>query len=57
MVTQAKKAYSDVDLIKRCAKVIVEEIADGKETKLVRKIDDIPLSADTATRRIPIVYF
>ena len=57
MVTQAKKAYSDVDLIKRCAKVIVEEIADGKETKLIRKIDDIPLSADTATHRISSCIF
>ena len=57
MVVQAKKAYSDVDLIKRCAKVIVEEIADGKETKLIRKIDDIPLSADTATRRISSCIF
>ena len=52
MVAQAQKAYSDVDLIKKCARVTVEEIADDKETKLISKIDTIPLSADTATRRI-----
>ena len=44
MVAQAKKAYSDVDLIKKCAKAIVEGIADGNETKLMSKINNIPLS-------------
>ncbi|KAI6652428.1 General transcription factor II-I repeat domain-containing protein 2-like [Oopsacas minuta] len=35
MEAQAKKAYSDVDLIMKCARVIVEEITDDKETKLI----------------------
>ena len=43
MVAQAKKAYSDVDSIKKCATVIVEETAVGNETKLISKIDNIPL--------------
>ena len=35
MLAQAKKAYSDVDSIKKCAKSIVEGTANGNETKLI----------------------
>ena len=52
MVARAKKPYSDVELIKKCCEVLVEELADNSDQKMLNKIKAVPLSADTAARRI-----
>lgn len=51
-VAQAKKPYSDVDLIKKCALILVDEVTEPSEKRVLTKIDNVPLSADTATRRV-----
>ena len=52
-VARAQKPYSLVELIKSCGIIMVKEMAEGPiETKVIAKLEAIPLSADTATRRV-----
>ena len=52
-VARAQKPYSLVELIKNCGIIMVKEMAEGPiETKVIAKLEAIPLSADTATRRV-----
>lgn len=50
LLAQAKKPYSDIELIKKCSEVLVEEISEDQN--LITKLKTVPLSADTATRRV-----
>ena len=52
-VARAQKPYSLVELIKNCGIIMAKEMAEGPtETKVITKLESIPLSADTATRRV-----
>lgn len=54
IVAQAKKPYTDVELVKKCAEILVEELADSSDKNLLNKVKSTPLSADTATRRVSL---
>ena len=52
-VARAQKSYSLVELIKKCGIIMAKEMAEGLiETNVITKLEAIPLSADTATRRV-----
>ena len=52
ILAKAKNTYSDVDIIKDACKTIIQSIGNGPELKLLPKLDAVPLSAETATRRV-----
>ncbi len=52
LLARNKKPFSDMEIIKECAVEIVQAVADEKELKMADKIRALPLSAETATRRV-----
>lgn len=53
-LARAKKPFADAELIKRCAIDMAREVLnpDEKQKKVVELLEQVPLSANTATRRV-----